>query len=115
MDHLRNLQEHLANITASPLHHQEPMLNLLPHLSESTPPEYRSLSTSQVTRSLTSLVRYSIVPNLGQPSNLVTTVQNPGSSSGSLIPSSIGRKTPTQVASMVSGVMSSTRKTPVIG
>ena len=70
---------------------------------------------SQASLSLTSPVRGSIVPNLGQPSNSVTTVQNPGSSSGSPVSSSTGGKPPTQVASLVSGFTYSTRQTPTIG
>ena len=91
------------------------MSSLLPHFSESVPSENRSLSTSQVTHSLTSPVQRSIVPNLDQPSNPVTTVQNPGSSASSPIYSSTGGKPLAQVASVVSGVTYSTRQTPTIG
>ena len=109
MDHLCNFQEHLVNITASLLPHRERVSALLPRISESTPPGYRSLSTSQVTPSLKSPVRGSIVPNTGQTSNPVTTVQNPGSSSGSPISSTTRGKPPAQVVLVVSGVTSSIR------
>ena len=56
-----------------------------------------------------------MVHNPGQPSNPVTTVQNPGSSSGSPISSTTRGKPPAQVVSMISGVTSSTNKNPIIG
>ena len=108
-------QEHLVNINASPIPHWEPMSAILPHLLESTPSRYYPLSSSQLTPSLTSLARGSIVHDSSQSSNPVTTVSNPGSTSGSLVPSTTGEKPPSQVASIVSGVTSSTRHTPTIG
>ena len=70
---------------------------------------------SEASLSLTSPVQGSIVPNLGKPSNPITTVQNIGSSSGSPVSSSNGGKPPAQVASVVSGVTSSTRHAFVVG
>ena len=106
---MHDFQEILVNIVASPLPHKEPMLDLLPWMSESVLSRYRSLSTSQVTHSLTSLVQGSIVPNLDQPSNPVTIVENPSSSAGSPISHSSRDKPLTKLTLVVSGVTSSTR------
>ena len=56
MDYLHNFQEHLVNIIASPSPHREPLSALLPRLSDSTPPGYRSLSMSQANPSFISPV-----------------------------------------------------------
>ena len=64
IDCLIDFQESIANITALPLPHREPMLDILPHLSKTTPLGYRPLSSSQVAPSLASPTRGSLVPDL---------------------------------------------------
>ena len=95
LDIMCDFQERLEKIVSSPLPHKEPMSDLLPRPLESIPSGYRSLSTSQVTHSLTSPVKRSIVPNPYQPPNLFTTIQNPGSSDVSPVSSCTRWKPPT--------------------